>query len=101
MLFQIKTYLPTAALAFLIFFFTFHALTGERGLLLASQRREALAEKRDELTRLRAERAALEIKAHFLRNDSLSLDLLEERAHDELGFVAPGDYVIREVQAHG
>ena len=79
MLFQLKTYLPTAALAFLIFFFTFHALTGERGLLLADQRREAL-----------------EIKARYLRNDSLSLDLLEERAHDELGFVAPGDYVIRE-----
>ena len=96
MLFQLKTYLPTAALAFLIFFFTFHALTGERGLLLASQRREALAEKREELARLHAERQALEIKAHFLRNDSLSLDLLEERAHDELGFVAPGDYVIRD-----
>jgi len=99
-LFQLKTYLPTAALAFLIFFFTFHALTGERGLLLASQRREALAEKREELAKLRAERQALEIKARYLRNDSLSLDLLEERAHDELGFVAAGDYVIREGPAH-
>jgi cell division protein FtsB len=100
LLFQLKTYLPTAALAFLIFFFAFHALTGERGLLLASQRREALAEKREELAHLRAERQVLEIKAHYLRNDSLSLDLLEERAHDELGFVAPGDYVIREGPAH-
>ena len=101
MLFQIKTYLPTAVLAFLIFFFTFHALTGERGLLLASQRRQSLAEKQKLLKDLQAERAALEVKAHFLRNDSLSLDLLEERAHEELGFVAPGDYVIREVPAHG
>ena len=101
MLFQIKTYLPTAALAFLIFFFAFHALTGERGLLLATQRRAALAEKRQELAQLRAERQALEVKAHYLRNDSLSLDLLEERAHEELGFIAPGDYVIREVPAHG
>jgi len=100
-LFQLKTYLPTAVLAFLIFFFTFHALTGERGLLLAGQRREAMAEKIDTLKRLRAERQALEIKAHFLRNDSLSLDLIEERAHDELGFIAPGDYVIREAKAPG
>jgi cell division protein FtsB len=99
-LFQLKTYLPTAALAFLIFFFAFHALTGERGLLLAAQRREALAEKREELARLHAERQVLENKAHYLRNDSLSLDLLEERAQDELGFVAPGDYVIREGPAH-
>ena len=100
MLFQLKTYLPTAILAFLIFFFTFHALTGERGLLLAGQRREEQAEKQDVLARLRAERRGLEVKAHYLRNESLSLDLLEERAHDELGFVAPGDYVIREGPAH-
>jgi cell division protein FtsB len=99
--FQLKTYLPTAVLAFLIFFFTFHALTGERGLLLAHQRREALAEKKLELQRLRAERQALELKARFLSNGSLSLDLLEERAHEELGFIAPGDYVIREAPAHG
>ena len=96
MLFQLKTYLPTAALAFLIFFFTFHALTGERGLLLTHQRRESLVEKQQQLKELLAERAKLEVKAHYLRNDSLSLDLLEERAHEELGFVAPGDYVIRQ-----
>ncbi len=101
MLFQLKTYLPTATLAFMIFFFTFHALTGERGLLLAHQRREEMADKRAELVRLQTERAALEIKAHYLRNESLSLDLLEERAHEELGFIAPGDYVIREAPAHG
>ena len=101
MLFQLKTYLPTAILAFLIFFFTFHALTGERGLLLANERRTALADRQKLLKELQAERAALEIKAHYLRNESLSLDLLEERAHEELGFVAPGDYVIREGSTHG
>lgn len=101
MLFQIKTYLPTAALAFLIFFFAFHALTGERGLLLAHQRREAMAAKQEQLHQLRAERMALEFKARFLSNRELSLDLLEERAHEVLGFVAPGDYVIRQVPTHG
>ena len=101
MLFQLKTYLPTAILAFLIFFFAFHALTGERGLLLAHQRRAALAERQKLLKDLEAERAGLEIKAHFLRNESLSLDLLEERAHEELGFVAPEDYVIREAPLLG
>ena len=101
MFFQLKTYLPTAVLAFLIFFFTFHALTGERGLLLAHQRRETLEERQEELKRLQAERQALELKARYLSNQSLSLDLLEERAHEELGFIAPGDYVIREAPAHG
>jgi cell division protein FtsB len=101
MYFSIKTYLPTAILAFLIFFVTFHALTGDRGLLLAQHRREVLEERLTELKALRAERMALELKAHYLRDDSLSLDLLEERAHDELGFIAPGDYVIRTAPAHG
>jgi cell division protein FtsB len=99
--FRLQTYLPTAALAFLIFFVTFHALTGERGLLLAQHRREVMAERLDELKRLQGERASLEITAHFLRDDSLSLDLLEERAHDELGFVVPGDYVMRDVRPQG
>ena len=101
MFFRLKTYLPTAALAFFIVFFSVHALTGERGILLAHQRRETLMEKQQLLESLRAQRAALEMKAHFLRDDSLSLDLLEERAHEALGFIGPTDYVIREPAGHG
>ena len=95
MFFRLQTYLPTAAMAFLIFYFGFHALTGDRGLLLAHQRREMLAEKQAELAQLRAERVDLEARARFLRNESLSADLLEERAHVLLGFADPRDYVIR------
>jgi cell division protein FtsB len=95
MFFRLQTYLPTAAMAFLIFYFGFHALTGDRGLLLAHQRKEMLAEKQAELTQLRAERVDLESRARFLRNETLSADLLEERAHVLLGFTDPRDYVIR------
>ncbi len=98
---RLKTYLPTAALAFLIFYFGFHALTGERGLLLARQRKEAQAAKQAELARLQAQRQALEARARFLRDESLSADLLEERAHVLLGFADPKDYVIRETPTHG
>ena len=98
---RLQTYLPTAALAFLIFYFGFHALTGERGLLTSRQRAEARLEKQDELRRLRAERLNLEARARFLRDESLSADLLEERAHVLLGFVDPRDYVIRVIPGHG
>jgi cell division protein FtsB len=94
--FDIKPYLTTAALAFLIFFFAFHALTGERGILMSRQRDEVLAEREAELKRLDAERLSLETRAKYLRDESLSADLLEERAHVLLGFVDPRDYVIRE-----
>jgi cell division protein FtsB len=95
MLPRLRTYLPTAALAFLIFYFVFHALTGDRGLLLAAQKREALLEKKQELARLREQRADLEQRVKFMRNEHLSADLLEERAHVQLGFVDARDYVIR------
>ncbi len=96
MLFQLKPYLTTAALAFVMFFFAFHFLTGERGILMSRQRDETLAERQAELARLDAERANLETRARLLRDQSLSADLLEERAHVLLGFVDPRDYVIRD-----
>jgi len=92
---RLRPYIPTAALAFLIFYFGFHAFTGDRGLLSTEQRNTALATKTAELTRLRAERQDLEARAVLLRDASLSADLLEERARSLLGFSDPRDYVIR------
>jgi cell division protein FtsB len=98
---RLQTYIPTALLAILIFYFAFHALTGDRGLLLSHQREATLAEKQAELKALHAERMDLEARARFLRDDSLSADLLEERAHVLLGFTDPRDYVIRTPKDHG
>lgn len=95
MLASLRPYLSTAALALLIFYFGYHALTGEGGLLQSDQRGAVLAAKRSELARLSAERRDLEIRAQLLRDESLSADLLEERARSLLGFTDPRDYVIR------
>ena len=94
-MYRLQTYLPTALLACLIFYFGFHALTGDRGLLGARQRTALLAARQAELSQLRDQRAELEVRARLLRDQSLSADLLEERAHVLLGFVDPRDYVIR------
>lgn len=95
MLARLRTYLPTAALLFLIVYFGFHAFTGERGLLSSTQRDATLAAKSQELAQLRAQRQDLEARARLLRDTSLSADLLEERARSLLGFAHPNDYVIR------
>jgi cell division protein FtsB len=92
---RLRTYLPTAALAFLILYFAFHAFTGEGGLLRSGQRNATLVAKTQELARLSAERQDLEVRAKLLRSESLSRDLLEERARSLLGFADPRDYVIR------
>jgi cell division protein FtsB len=92
---RLRPYLPTAALAFLIFYFGFHAFTGDRGILTSNQRNATLAAKTRELAAVRAQRQDLEVRARLLRDTSLSADLLEERARSLLGFADPRDYVIR------
>ena len=92
---RLRTYIPTAVLAFLIFYFGFQALTGDRGLLSTNRRSEALEAKTGELVSLQRQRRDLEIRAHLLRDDNLSADLLEERTRSRLGFADPRDYVIR------
>ena len=92
---QLRSYLSTAALGLLIVYFAYHALTGEQGLLTSEQRDQTLAVKSAELERLTAERRDLEVRAKLLRDNSLSADLLEERARSLLGYSDPRDYVIR------
>jgi cell division protein FtsB len=83
------------AIAFLIFYFGFHALAGEGGLLTWSKRNEMMAARAEELKQLKSQRADMEARARLLRNESLSRDLLEERARSLLGFSDPRDYVVR------
>ncbi|MDP1631479.1 MAG: septum formation initiator family protein [Caulobacter sp.] len=92
---RLQPLLPTVALVGLIVYFVFHGLTGERGLLLGSQRQDILAAKSRELSELETRRVDLEARARLLRDGSLSADLLEERARSMLGFADPKDYVIR------
>ena len=95
MLASLRPYLSTAALALLIFYFAYHAFTGEGGLLQSDKRDATLTAKAAELKQLTAQRHDLEVRAQLLRDSSLSADLLEERARSLLGFADPRDYVIR------
>jgi cell division protein FtsB len=96
---RLRPYIPIAILAALIFYFGFQALTGDRGILAWTNRDETLAARTAELKRLQAERADLEVRTRLLRNNSLSKDLLEERARSLLGLSDPRDYVIRTSSA--
>ena len=95
MLAKLRPYLPTALLACLMFYFGFHALTGDRGLLTGQRREETLVARTAELKRIRLERADLEQRVLLLHDSHLSRDLLEERARVLLGFADSRDYVIR------
>lgn len=92
---RMKPYLPSAILLTMIAYLGVQALTGERGLLSGHERDAMLARREAQLAGIMEQRQDLEIRVRYLRTNSLSRDLLEERARAVLGFADPRDYVIR------
>ncbi len=95
MLERMKPYALSAFLLLLVGYLGVQALTGERGLLSGGERSALLESRETQLEALAEERQDLEVRVRYLRTDSLSRDLLEERARAVLGFSDPRDYVIR------
>jgi len=92
---RMKPYTLSAFLLLLVGYLGVQALTGERGLLSGGERAALLEARESQLQALTEERQDLEVRVRYLRTDSLSRDLLEERARAVLGFADPRDYVIR------
>lgn len=92
---RMKPYVPSCALLLLIAYLGVQALTGERGLLSGGERDAMLVRREAQLAAILEQRRDLEVRVRYLRTDSLSRDLLEERARAVLGFADPRDYVIR------
>ena len=92
---QMKPYLPSAFLLFLIVYLGVQGLTGQRGLLSGGEGDALLAKREAQLAHLTEQRRDLEVRVRYLRTESLSKDLLEERARAVLGFADPRDYVVR------
>lgn len=92
---RMKPYFPSAILLLLIAYLGVQALTGQRGLLSGHERDAMLVRRETQLSGIMEQRRDLEVRVRYLRTDSLSRDLLEERARAVLGFSDPRDYVIR------
>ena len=92
---RMKPYRLSLALLLLLAYLGVQALTGERGLLSGSSRDALMGRRESQLAHLTEQRRDLETRVRYLRTDSLSKDLLEERARAVLGFSDPRDYVIR------
>ncbi|MCF8495361.1 MAG: septum formation initiator family protein [Alphaproteobacteria bacterium] len=78
----------------LCFYFIYHSIQGERGIVrLSVENREfaSLSLKHDSLVR---EREQLEQKVVMLRPGSVDPDFLEERAREVLGYVRPGEITV-------
>jgi len=92
---RMKPYFPSAILLLLVVYLGVQALTGQRGLLSGHERDSLMVRREAQLAGILEQRRDLEVRVRYLRTDSLSRDLLEERARAVLGFADPRDYVIR------
>ena len=92
---RMKPYFPSAILLLLVVYLGVQALTGQRGLLSGHERDSLMVRREAQLAGIMEQRRDLEVRVRYLRTDSLSRDLLEERARAVLGFSDPRDYVIR------
>ena len=77
-----------------IFYFSYHAVQGNHGLLTLKELNAEMAELEVRAAEAGAERRALEIKVNNLRPDNLDLGLLDERARAVLGFQERDEIVI-------
>lgn len=79
---------------FVLFYFSYHLVTGHRGLLAWGDLRDKVAAARQTLDDLKAQQVALEQQVALLHRTHLDQDMLEERARRVLGYTEPDEYVI-------
>jgi cell division protein FtsB len=79
-----------------IVYFMFHALVGQNGLVSYVRIKKKKEEKARELERCVSELDRLKRRTKLLSNDSLDMDLLEERGRVVLGYVDASDVVLKE-----
>ncbi len=85
--------LPTLLFVVALSYFSYHAISGERGLLALIQLNQKIEQARSELDIVHAERIKLERNVRLLRDDSLDLDLLDEQARRLLGYAGKDERV--------
>lgn len=79
---------------FMMVYFTYHALSGSRGLWAMLKLRSEVSEAQITLDSVRAERLAMEDRISGLYTKSLDKDLLDEQARIQLGYAHKDEMVI-------
>ncbi len=78
----------------LAFYFIYHSISGNKGLITMVQLEQKLAAHKQELAMVEQDRMQLERKVKGLYIQSLDLDLLDEQTRKVLGKVDPDEIVL-------
>lgn len=92
--FDFKRFYRSAAVILVLFYLSFHSVSGERGLFAWFKETRRLESLNIELNAAVKEREVLETRIKHLSNASLDLDLLDERARIVLGYAGRDEAVI-------
>lgn len=79
--------------AMLILYFIYHSFYGNRGFWVFLNLNSEYTKLQNELDFIRAKRLELEQKVNLLKEDSLDLDVLEERVKDVLPYAKENEEV--------
>jgi len=83
-------------LAFVFFYFAFHLVTGERGLIAYVHLKNEMENVQKKANVVQVKKLELSKNVAGLRDDSLNLDLLEELARKDLGYSRKDEVVLFE-----
>lgn len=86
----------TFFLAFVFFYFAFHLVTGERGLIAYVRLKGEMENAQKKATVVQAKKLELSKNVAGLRDDSLNMDLLEELTRKDLGYSRKDEVVLFE-----
>jgi cell division protein FtsB len=78
----------------LVGYFGWNAVQGDRGLMAFAQRKELLAQAREDQARAQAELEAWERRVSGLRSRHIDADALDERARAMLNLADPSDVIV-------
>ncbi len=79
-----------------VFYLSYHALHGERGLYALFRERHERTQLQEQLSKAKEAREMMELRVSHLRDGSLDLDLLDEQMRRMLGVMKPGEVVVMQ-----
>lgn len=89
-----------AIVVFMLLYFVFHSIYGNRGILAYFKLQAELTNSHKKLEVLRAERLEIENRTKLLRHESIDKDMLDEKIRNVLGFSAPTEKVFTMPTEH-
>lgn len=93
---KLKPYMPYIFIGLIMSYGGIQYLTGTNGYFSQTKRKAELLSAEQKLIDLRAQRAELEVRAHFLSKKTMSRELLRERARLMLGVGEQDVFLIRD-----